>query len=286
MANRRMINSSVWADEKFILFDDLTRLVWFGLITSCDDQGRLLDNSILIKAQLFPADRKSKTAIEKSVEKLADAGMIKRYTKNGKAIIQIVNWWDHQTPSWAAPSSLEPPDNWVDRVKTMGLGRRVQMTNWEHSGGYVDDKVDDYVVTTYPPPDELPIATDSLQNKIKIKNKNLEEEEDARARAKVFQAYQSEIGVITPMTADDIRVTLEVDHIPADWIVAAIGEASRNNKRNWKYVSAIVQRWKVDGFQSRNKNKKQAQLDGYQVDRSSEVVVRDDGEEVDGEVQF
>ncbi len=57
MANRRMISSDMFEDENFITFDDVTRLVWVGLIAKCaDDQGRLQDNVLLIKSQLFPAD--------------------------------------------------------------------------------------------------------------------------------------------------------------------------------------------------------------------------------------
>jgi hypothetical protein len=70
-----MISSSVWGDEKFITFNDVTRLVWFGLITNVDDQGRMQDNPLLIKAKLFPADRKSAGSISNAIDQLSDAGM-------------------------------------------------------------------------------------------------------------------------------------------------------------------------------------------------------------------
>jgi len=71
--------------------------------------------------------------------------------------------------------------------------------------------------------------------------------------AKVFKSYESEIGVLTSLIGNEIKAFLEQDNVSPDWIVAAIEEASRNNKRSWSYVSAIIKRWQVEGFQSSNK---------------------------------
>jgi hypothetical protein len=122
-----MISSSVWGDEKFITFNDITRLVWFGLITNVDDQGRMQDNPLLIKAQLFPADRKSASAISRAIDQLSESGMIIRYEKEGKSLVQIVKWWEHQSPSWAAASDFPAPDNWIDRVK---IHAKVAVSRW------------------------------------------------------------------------------------------------------------------------------------------------------------
>ncbi|MCZ2145816.1 MAG: hypothetical protein LC103_07275, partial [Anaerolineales bacterium] len=132
-----MISSTTWTDEKFITLDDITRLVWFGIITNCDDQGRLQNNPLLIKAQLFPADRKSASLIKASIDRLADIGMITKYEKDGKSLLQINNWWTHQTPSWASASLYPAPDNWVDRVKVHAKGGAIQSLNWDQQGGYI-----------------------------------------------------------------------------------------------------------------------------------------------------
>lgn len=115
---------------------------------------------------------------------------------------------------------------------------------------------------------------------------------------KVFKAYEGEIGILTPMVSANIQEALEVDNIPPDWIVAAIGEASRNNKRNWAYVSAILKNWKANGFQT-DKGKPQGKAKGgfkkpkydmgdYEVSHKSEIhIVEDkDWEGFDGEVPF
>lgn len=115
---------------------------------------------------------------------------------------------------------------------------------------------------------------------------------------KVFKAYEGEIGILTPMVSANIQEALEVDNIPPDWIVTAIGEASRNNKRNWAYVSAILKNWKANGFQT-DKGKPQGKAKGgfkkpkydmgdYEVSHKSEIhIVEDkDWKGFDGEVPF
>jgi DnaD/phage-associated family protein len=42
------------------------------------------------------------------------------------------------------------------------------------------------------------------------------------------------------------------DHYPADWIEAAFSEAVQRNKRNWKYISAILRNWETEGRQAWN----------------------------------
>lgn len=289
MANRRMINSGVWCDEKFLTFDDVTRLVWFGIITTADDQGRLQDNPLLIKAQLFPADRKSASLISKSLDRLTDAGMITRYEKDGKSLVQIVNWWEHQSPAWASESDYPAPDNWIDRVKVHAKGGGIQKLNWELDGGYVESELpdtqalcSDYVAPTLP-------DTQSIE---KVKVKNEVKLTTTTGAAAVFSAYESEIGMLTGMVRELIVDALS--DYPDFWIVEAIQEAASQNKRNWKYCDAILKRWQVDGFKvdtrkKRNgngKKPKEPDLGGYEVDRTSEVILVDDGEVWDGDLQF
>ena len=48
-----------------------------------------------------------------------------------------------------------------------------------------------------------------------------------------------------PLIAERLR---EADKMyPGDWIGEAIKIAVENNVRNWNYVSAILERWQVEG---------------------------------------
>ena len=64
-------------------------------------------------------------------------------------------------------------------------------------------------------------------------------------RPNVFALYEQNIGMISPMIADELR---EAEGLyPEDWIADAIKEAVTNNKRSWRYVAAILDRWEREG---------------------------------------
>jgi len=142
MANRRMIYQDFFEDDYFGMADPLIRLTWIGLITAvADDQGRILDNSSLIKARVFVYDRTVNEAmIDDWLNKLNSDGKILRYQVEGKRLIQIVNWWNYQTPAWANYSKYPSPDGWVDRVRCHVSGNRqggeVETMNWDKQGGF------------------------------------------------------------------------------------------------------------------------------------------------------
>ena len=67
-------------------------------------------------------------------------------------------------------------------------------------------------------------------------------------RANIFEIYEQNIGILTPMVADVLKA-VETEY-PQEWIPAAFEEAIRANARNLKYIEAILKRWKAEGFMS------------------------------------
>jgi DNA replication protein len=61
----------------------------------------------------------------------------------------------------------------------------------------------------------------------------------------VFTLYEQNIGMLTPMVADELR-DAEANY-PAQWLRDAIKEAALHNKRNIKYISKILENWSVEG---------------------------------------
>jgi DnaD/phage-associated family protein len=108
----------------------------------------------------------------------------------------------------------------------------------------------------------------------------------------IVKTYEQEIGKLTPAVIDDILAVIE--DYPLEWFEEAFKEASRNNKPNWRYALAILKRWKIDGYKvdtrtkrsNNGRNAKVPDMGGYEVDRTSEVVIIDNGEAFDGELQF
>lgn len=64
-------------------------------------------------------------------------------------------------------------------------------------------------------------------------------------KGNVYALYEANIGLLTPMVADQLRDAEET--YPLEWIEAAIREAVDRNVRNWRYVQAILERWATEG---------------------------------------
>jgi DnaD/phage-associated family protein len=69
-------------------------------------------------------------------------------------------------------------------------------------------------------------------------------------RPNAFRLYEQNIGPLTPLIADHISQAIE--DYPEDWIEDAIGEAVAYNRRNWRYVTRILESWQNDGREERN----------------------------------
>ncbi len=64
-------------------------------------------------------------------------------------------------------------------------------------------------------------------------------------RPNIFTIYEENIGMLTPMIAEELK---EAEGLyPASWIESAFREAVSRNKRNWRYISRILERWASEG---------------------------------------
>jgi DNA replication protein len=61
----------------------------------------------------------------------------------------------------------------------------------------------------------------------------------------IFTLYEENIGMLTPMIADELREAEKL--YPEGWIKDAIGEAVELNKRSWRYIARILERWADEG---------------------------------------
>jgi len=61
----------------------------------------------------------------------------------------------------------------------------------------------------------------------------------------IFKLYENHIGPLTPMIVETLKDAEQT--YPFSWIEEAIRLAVENNKRSWRYVAAILKRWKEEG---------------------------------------
>jgi DNA replication protein len=67
----------------------------------------------------------------------------------------------------------------------------------------------------------------------------------SREQPNIFTLYEQNIGMLTPIIAEELR---EAERLyPASWIEDAFKEAVDLNKRSWRYISRILERWAAEG---------------------------------------
>lgn len=64
-------------------------------------------------------------------------------------------------------------------------------------------------------------------------------------RPNIFALYEENIGPLTPLIAEELKEAEKT--YPASWIADAFREAVALNKRSWKYIRAILERWYAEG---------------------------------------
>lgn len=68
-------------------------------------------------------------------------------------------------------------------------------------------------------------------------------------RSNIFTLYEQNIGTLTPLLADMLREAEK--EYPPSWFPEAFEIAIAKNVRNWKYIEAILKRWKEKGKDER-----------------------------------
>jgi len=93
-------------------------------------------------------------------------------------------------------------------------------------------------------------------------------------KSNVFKLYEENIGALTPLLSDMLREAEK--NYPSEWFEEAFAIAVSRNVRNWKYVEAILTRWKEKGKDGR-KDKQDVVEDAkrYTDSEFSEFINRD-----------
>jgi len=114
VARSRNIKPGFFTNEDLVELDFATRLLFAGLWTVADKEGRLQDRPKKIKIDVFPADNLD---IDAMLQALHEAKFVVRYEVNGARYIQIANWSKHQNPHHTEKASEIPGINGGVTVK-------------------------------------------------------------------------------------------------------------------------------------------------------------------------
>src|SRR3990167_3685007 len=93
MARARLLKPGFFSNEALCEIVPFGRLLFAGLWTIADREGRMVDSPKWIKAQVFPFDN---VPVEKLLSDLEKAGFIQRYGRpDGKRYIQGTKFSEH-----------------------------------------------------------------------------------------------------------------------------------------------------------------------------------------------
>ena len=105
MARARNIKPAFFMNEILVGLPFEYRLLFIGLWTLCDREGRMEDRPVKVKMELFPADN---VDVNAGLQALHDNGFILRYEVDGKRYLQVLTWGKHQNPHVKEAKSTIP----------------------------------------------------------------------------------------------------------------------------------------------------------------------------------
>lgn len=220
MARARNIKPGFFSNEELVELPFSTRLLFIGLWTLADREGRLEDKPKRIKMNLFPADS---VDVDAALSELELSGFLTRYEVDGDRFIQVLAFRKHQNPHRDEKASLIPP---------VGGHSANTVQAPESNGGNPADSLI---------PDPLPLNPDSP----------IPSEQPARAdlptAVKLSIAFNA-AGIKT-QPADPRLIALAGQGVTVDTVTAACAEAKAakpNESIGLGYVVAILTRWSAD----------------------------------------
>ncbi len=61
----------------------------------------------------------------------------------------------------------------------------------------------------------------------------------------IFSLYEQNVGVLTPLLAEELKDAEQ--NYPENWVEEAFKIAVERNRRSWRYIEAILNRWTTEG---------------------------------------
>lgn len=93
MARKRMIDPSIWQSEDFSKLSTLAKLVFIGLFSLADDEGRGRCNPVYLKSTLFPYEEGIRSAdIDKTLSEISSNMSAIFYSCDGSSYYSLYNW--------------------------------------------------------------------------------------------------------------------------------------------------------------------------------------------------
>lgn len=105
MARARLLKPGFFTNDQLGELQPLARLLFAGMWTIADREGRLEDRPRRIRAEVLPYDDVDADGL---LDELAAHGFVTRYEEAGQRLVQITSFAKHQSPHPKEPASQLP----------------------------------------------------------------------------------------------------------------------------------------------------------------------------------
>ena len=94
----RTIKPELFRWEPFGRLPDQLQVLFCGLVSMADDDGRLQELPLAIIGHVFPYKRISPRRVTVMIATLGRGGLVQRYEAGGERLLSIVGWHEHGHP--------------------------------------------------------------------------------------------------------------------------------------------------------------------------------------------
>ena len=197
------------------------RLLFIGIISNADDEGRIAADPRHLRAKIFPADNPKPSVVMSWRAALCEKRLAVVYTVEGIEYLYLPNWKKYQYISRPCPSSIPPPNS----VNPHGVLS-------EHS--------------VNPPAQESAIG-------IGIGGGTGKEPSTSSSGVNIFKLFENCIGLVPSALVEELKDA--ETHYPPEYLEYAFKQSADYNKRSWKYVLGILARCEQEGIGEGKSNK-------------------------------
>lgn len=214
MARKRMIDPSIWINEDFGTLTNLAKLVFIGLFSIADDEGRGKASPAYIKAVLFPYNDDLRVAdIEKALSEISSKMSVIFYSCDENKYYTLTSWNKWQKIDKPSESSI--PE-------------------------YEEDSKDIRLLFDEPSTNSRRVLAPNKKRIEENKNKN-RKEENRKKIVEIYNAYCTNLPQVQKITEKREKA---IDKFLKEFTeeqfeeICKIANASKfltgNNDRNWK----------------------------------------------------
>lgn len=233
-----MLSKVISLDEKVnALSDDTCRLLFTWLIPHLDCEGRIYGDALTVKSIVFPRRSISGGKIEKYLKELEKHELVFRYSVNGNEYLLMKGFEKHQPglqKSKESPSQIPPI-----------------------------------------PPELLQsndgVAPTEVKEEVKVKQED-KGQSNCSSSESPREIYEANIGELSETMENELN--LAVKQFSASWVIDAIREAVKKDKKSWAYIAGILKNWKRYGKNAEGPRRKTQDPNKYVHGRYGKSVQR------------